>query len=55
MTTMVRVVIDLPACTNLSALQKLADEAQGKLFRRPDGTFVVRSTNPADRPQAVPA
>jgi len=46
MTVMVRLTIDLPASTRLEALQKLAEQAQGRLFRRPDGTFVVRPVQP---------
>jgi len=49
MTTMVRVTIDLPAATPLRELQRLAEQNNGKLFRRPDGTFVVRPQPEAQR------
>lgn len=49
MTTMVRLTIDLPAATPLQHLQRLAEQANGRLFRRPDGTFVVRPIEPTQQ------
>jgi hypothetical protein len=54
---MVRVTLDLPAATQLAALQKLATDQGCQLFRREDGTFVMRPVGPGFGlvPQQVPA
>lgn len=54
---MVRVTLDLPAATQLVALQQLANSQGCQLFRREDGTFVMRPLGPSVGmvPQQVPA
>jgi hypothetical protein len=52
---MVRVVLDLPYDTKLSALQKLADEQGCTLFRRADGTFAIRPQQPRLQPVSMGA
>lgn len=50
MTAMVRLVIDVPADTRLVALHRIAEETGGRLYRRADGTFLIRTSNPTAQP-----
>jgi hypothetical protein len=50
---MQRMVIDVPWNTPVSTIAKWAADLECGLYRRPDGTFCIRRSNPASRPPPV--